>query len=261
MLCALGLSSLNRACTLIPSSMEARRWDGSLPHGNHSAAATVNRGRLRNAHDHSCWRISKGAGCPRTQFSRSPPWAPPVSSNIISGPDRDLWVGVTTFQLAAIDRIGLDGSVTNFPLPSNAVNAYQVQGLTVGPDGKIWFDANFGATESGNEVIIGNISTAGVVTELPPIAVPADQFVPLNSFAFGRISPSGAATQVPIGKLNYANFANGPSGSLIVCGQNARGRSEVLSVSPTTGAVTRDKIPASISNAFSTYLGAADGSL
>ena len=55
-------------------------------------------------------------------------------------------------------------------------------------------------------------------------------------------------------------MANGPNGSLIVTGHNAKGQNEVFRVS-TAGAVTRYKIPAAISNAFETYLGPADGSL
>ena len=57
-----------------------------------------------------------------------------------------------------------------------------------------------------------------------------------------------------------ATVANGPNGSLIMTGQTSNGQNEVFSVS-TAGAVTRYKIPAAISNAFGTYLGAADGSL
>jgi hypothetical protein len=58
-----------------------------------------------------------------------------ASSNMISGPDGYLWVGVSpTLTTAAIDRIGLNGSVTSFPVPVNAPGGgLQIVSLTTGP--------------------------------------------------------------------------------------------------------------------------------
>ena len=77
---------------------------------------------------------------------------------------------------------------------------------------------------------------------------------------FGRISPSGVVKKFAIADLFGGSVANGPNGSIIVTGHNGKGQNEVFRVSA-TGAVTRYKIPAAISNAFETYLGPADGSL
>jgi streptogramin lyase len=97
-----------------------------------------------------------------------------ATSNIITGPDGDLWVGVSpTDGPSAIDRIGLDGSVTSFPLPGYGAKA-DIVSLTTGPDDNVWFDGNI-ATDSGGDtaVVIGSMTPAGVVTEFPPI--PAQQ--------------------------------------------------------------------------------------
>jgi hypothetical protein len=271
------------------------------------------------------------------------------TSNLVSGPDGDLWLGVSpTLNTVQIDRIGLDGSVTVFPVPvpGNAtVQQFWINSLTTGPDGNLWFDATFDPTSTDNQVVIGEMTPTGVVTEFPPIPVPdglsalassivsgpdsdlwfgysvsspdttpptarqlnsasqslkSQNFIgqvttagavtlfPISSFgpntpdlfsvvggadgnlwftgwpgkesAFGRMSPSGVVTRVPIGHLVDPVVSNGLNGSLIVTGLNARGQDEVLQVT-TAGAITRDKIPAATSQVFRNELGAADGSL
>ena len=51
------------------------------------------------------------------------PFTTPASPyNIVSGPGGDLWVAVNpTLTSSAIDRIGLNGSVTSFPVPPGEV--------------------------------------------------------------------------------------------------------------------------------------------
>jgi hypothetical protein len=64
---------------------------------------------------------------------------PIVQSNMISGPEGDLWVGGlgSSPTSATIDRIGLDGSITSFPVPGpNAIDA-----MTAGPDGNVGLSA------------------------------------------------------------------------------------------------------------------------
>ena len=266
---------------------------------------------------------------------------PSASSNIISGPDGDLWVAVTPdLDLTAIERIGLNGSVMSFPVTGNGTEGMVINSLTNGPDGNVWFDADFIDVLQGNpgpaanEVVIGNVTPTGVITEFPPIPVSAGQYArpstmvsgpggdlwfsdtvtdsthpgpqfqnfigqvttagavtlfPIDSmssqspswfslatgadgnlwfteevgkgFILGRMTPSGVVTQFPIpGHLDWAQVANGPNGSLIVTGPNAKGQNEVFSVT-TADAVTHDKVPAAISDAFFVYLGSADGSL
>ncbi len=261
---------------------------------------------------------------------------PANTSNIISGPDGDLWVGVNSSpDTAAIERIGLDGTITSFPVPGNAPDGgFSINALTVGPDGNVWFDANFAPTFTDNQVVIGNVTPAGLVTEFPPIPVAAGRgamagsivsgpggdlwfgylvgnlklqdfqrqdfigqvttagavtLFPISSFSskspilidslavgadgnlwftegvgkpfvFGRMSPSGVVTRFPMRNVFVGEVENGPNGGLILDGlKNDLVQNEVVQVS-TSGAITRDKIPAAISNAFRTYLGPADGS-
>ena len=97
------------------------------------------------------------------------------SSNMVTGPDGDLWVGVNptlTNPVAAIDRIGLNGSVTSFPVPGPA-DSLSINWLTTGPDGNVWFAADYATSPSSAQVVLGNVTPAGDVTEFPPIPVAA----------------------------------------------------------------------------------------
>ena len=237
-----------------------------------------------------------------------------ATSNLISAADGDLWIAVadnnptpaTDLPSASIERIGLDGSVTSFPvpLPGNAFNGIFITSLTAGPDGNVWFGAELhvAGTNIENQVAFGYVTPAGVFTEFPPIPLPAGQtalpgsivngpggelwfgysvggskfqdqnFIgrvttagaitlfpisspgsPLSLYSLtsgsdgnlwftesagvhdasvvGQMSPSGVVTQIPIGKLAIANVANGPNGSLILTGENAKGQNEVFAVS------------------------------
>ncbi len=262
------------------------------------------------------------------------------ASNIISGPDGDLWVGVNSINPNSdlIEKIGLDGSVTSFPVPvpENAPVQFMIVSLTTGPDGNVWFVADFiNSTGTDGQVVIGNVAPTGHVTEFPPIPVPAGQNASVNwivsgsggdlwfgyvvadtayqsqnfigrvttagvvtlfpistigpaahaagglslatgadgnlwftegfgkDFVFGRMSPSGVVSRFPIRSQAPGapgEVGNGPNSSLIVTVENAKGRNEVFQVS-TAGAITRYKVPEAISDAFSNYLGSADGSL
>jgi streptogramin lyase len=112
---------------------------------------------------------------------------PNTTSNIISGPDGDLWVAVEpTPGAAAIDRIGLNGSVTSFPVSvGSSGSALQIVSLTTGPDGNVWFDANFAPTFTDSQVVIGKVTPAGQVTEFPPIPVSAGLGGVANSIVSG----------------------------------------------------------------------------
>ena len=118
---------------------------------------------------------------------------PDASSNMISGPDGDLWVGVNpTPDTAAIDRIGLNGSVTSFLVPENSAPGLTMD-LTTGPDGNVWFIADlYYLTSSDNQVVIGKVTPAGEVTEFPPIPVAAGQTAAANSFISEQTATSGS---------------------------------------------------------------------
>ncbi len=62
----------------------------------------------------------------------------PIS--IIAGPDNQLYFGE---KEGRIGRISVSGKITEFPIPGAGGTAgFPVQGLTVGPDGDIWFVNN-----------------------------------------------------------------------------------------------------------------------
>jgi streptogramin lyase len=110
------------------------------------------------------------------------------TSNVISGPGGDLWVGVSpTSNSAAIDRVGLNGSVTSFAVPGTAADGFFINSLAEGPDGNVWFVADFNPSSSDNQVIIGSVTPAGQVTEFPPIPVTAR----LGAAAHGIVSGPG----------------------------------------------------------------------
>ena len=102
---------------------------------------------------------------------------PNTTSFMIAGPGGDLWVAVhPTLSNVAIDRIGLDGSVTQYPVPEIAPNGgSSIGSLTTGPDGNVWFDAEYDSSPSDNQVVAGCVTPEGQVTEFPPIPVSAGQ--------------------------------------------------------------------------------------
>ena len=72
------------------------------------------------------------------------------------GPDGALWFVETTAQ--QIGRIGVDGTVTEFPLPDEGIT--EGQGfIAVGPDGALWFNM-----DDTNQ--LGRITSAGEITHV-----------------------------------------------------------------------------------------------
>jgi hypothetical protein len=82
--------------------------------------------------------------------ARSPAPAPTA---MVRGPDGAVWFAES--GRAAIGRLGLDGGVSHFPLPSEFGD--QIGGLAAGPDGGIWFTAPKGFR-------VGRLSTRGTFT-------------------------------------------------------------------------------------------------
>ena len=78
-----------------------------------------------------------------------------AAQDITTGPDGALWF--TDTGANAIGRMTLDGTATEFPIPTPATLP---QGLAAGPDGRIWFAEYEGAQ-------IGAVTTTGVITEYP----------------------------------------------------------------------------------------------
>ena len=126
-----------------------------------------------------------------------------------------------------IERLGLNGSGTTFPVPTNRASSFSIVSLTTGPDGNVWFDANYDPSFTDNQVVIGKVTPSGAVTEFPPIPLPstegalADTIVsgPDGDLWFGytvgnqkikgfesqnfigQVTTSGAVTLFPVSKM------------------------------------------------------------
>lgn len=124
------------------------------------------------------------------------------ATNMVSGPGGDLWVGINQApNSAAIDRIGLDGSVTSFRVPVSASDGtVSVGSLAVGPDGNVWFDAMMGPNYNEQQVVIGKVTPSGAVTEYPPVPT-----------APGLTSQATAIVSGPGGDLYFGDAVFTPS--------------------------------------------------
>jgi streptogramin lyase len=95
-------------------------------------------------------------------------------SDVTSGPNGTIWFvedGTIGSSYFAIDKITPDGTVTEFPLPTNYEDV--ASRLAVGPDGNLWF-------------------------LMMSFASPTDQFETLS-----EISPNGNIRR--LAKITYAN--------------------------------------------------------
>ncbi len=167
------------------------------------------------------------------------------STNMIAGLDGDLWVGVhPTVNSSAIDRIGLDGSVSTFAVPGDVT----VNALATGPDGNVWFIGDLNAASATSRVVLGNVTPAGQIAEFPPIPVAAGQ----DGASFGAELVDG-----PDHDLWFSDAVLSATPQDPIVGQSFIGRAT------TAGAVTLFPVSASNSNTgglFSLASG-ADGNL
>ncbi len=95
--------------------------------------------------------------------------------------------------------------------------------LTTGPDGNVWFAADVFPAGSGNQVVIGDVTPGGQVTEFPPIPIPAGQaagateivsgpggdlwfdytvFGPKLQVLIGQVTTAGASTLFPVSSFS-----------------------------------------------------------
>ena len=108
-------------------------------------------------------------------------------NTIAAGPDGNLWftdgsgpVGGTSgnFFNQVIGRITTAGAITEFPFPAVAIpsgyvnEGIQLNGITAGPDGNLWFTAfqqayEVNPTANWNYQMIGQITPSGVITLFP----------------------------------------------------------------------------------------------
>jgi streptogramin lyase len=135
-------------------------------------------------------------------------------SNVVAGPDGDLWIGVNpNIGSPVIDRIGLDGSVTPLPVPSESPEgSLALSSLAAGADGNVWFSGQTGGAVS--EVVVGKVTPARRVTEYGPIPVPPGLAASTTTivsgargdlwFTYSLYSPNDARIQDFIGRVTTA---------------------------------------------------------
>jgi streptogramin lyase len=138
-------------------------------------------------------------------------------AGITTGPDGNLWFT----ECSASDISSFNPTTLAITTFSTLTAGATPQGITAGPDGKLWF------TESTSDTI-GNITTAGVVTEflIPTanthphyIAVGSDGalwFTQLGLDAVGRITTAGVITEILTPGTSWTSIATGGDGNIWV---------------------------------------------
>jgi virginiamycin B lyase len=176
-----------------------------------------------------------------TEYAMPTPILPVINAGgltgpemITPGPDGALWF--TLSNLPIIGRIGTDGTITEYAIPSgNAANF-----ITSGPDGALWFTESLGqSTGPGNlGNAIGRITTAGVVTNEYPVPTALSQ-------------PAGIVTG-PDGALWFCEAADGGTTAWGTQGPSKIGRVT------TAGVFTEYTTPLSYDAPFGITLGSDD---
>jgi virginiamycin B lyase len=157
-----------------------------------------------------------------------------ATSNIITGPDGDLWVAGGGLQSSYIEKIGPDGSVTAFKVPGSP----EVDDLAPGPDGDVWFSAqSLEPNRLKSHGILGKVTPDGQITEIPipgnlgVFAAGEDAiargkggvlwfafqgFDPGQVSEFGLVTAAGKIKRfpVPMSQIQMIDIAAGPDGDL-----------------------------------------------
>ena len=225
-----------------------------------------------------------------TEFSI--PTANSEPSNIVAGPDGNLWftenraqkigrittsgqiteftltsgnspVGITVgpdgalwfAETSKIGRITTTGQITEFPLPTSNVAV----GITKGPDGALWYTGNRG---------IGRMTTSGSVTTYPypvnpssspggDIVTAADGNLWFTAQQLGKVTPAGVATAINTSTWQFqpGAIAVGPDGALWVTAGDRIARVT------TSGTVTSFAAPTFLLGGSHGITGGPDGSL
>ena len=156
------------------------------------------------------------------------------TSNIITGPDGDLWVAGPGHNASYIEKIGPNGSVTAFKV----LGSPEVDDLAAGPDGNVWFSAqSLEPNRFKSHGILGKVTPAGRITET---AFPGNLWVfgagedaiargpggvlwfAFQGFDPGDVSEFGLRTAagrikllpVPSSQIQMIDIAAGPDGDL-----------------------------------------------
>lgn len=141
-----------------------------------------------------------------------------LPSGIVAGPDGAIWFG----ENRNIGRVGMDGTVTEFPLPAVADQFSGANAIVAGPDGNFWFTLPL-------RTQIGVITPSGAVTTF---SVPTAKSIPsaitagpdgnlwfVESAAavskIASITPAGQITEYPAAPDSRPNtIATGPDNAI-----------------------------------------------
>jgi virginiamycin B lyase len=133
---------------------------------------------------------------------------------------RALFVAIVISGASGVGKQALAQTVTEFPIPTPGSLP---SGITVGPDGALWF------TESGGVGKIGRITTAGVITEFEipdyfesqPNGITTGPdgalwFAQTAGIGLGSVTTAGIVTeyQIPLGTGAPYGITSGPEESL-----------------------------------------------
>ena len=153
------------------------------------------------------------------------------ASNIVAGPDGNLWF---IWGTNALGRIDPGGALATFA-PAGVT---RIERLTAGPDGNMWFTTGTGAT-------IGRTTPQGVTTLFPtgaltPRAIGAGPdgnvwFTSWPNDAIGRVTPDGVVSGITDTTVDHAtSIATGPDGALYFTnqGNNSIGRVALAPAAP-----------------------------
>lgn len=176
-----------------------------------------------------------------------------AAEDITAGPDGALWFTDTGGN--AIGRMTLDGTATEFPIPTPTSFP---QGLAAGPDGRVWF-AEYDAAQ------IGAVTTAGVITEYPlpggllgsqqVVSGPGGNVWFLAQNRVGFFSTGGIGTLVGTLPTAQTTLTVGPDGNLWTGGEYAVSRTRP------DGTTTTFSLPQDIQPIVEWIVGGPDGNL
>lgn len=163
---------------------------------------------------------------------------------IAAGPDHNLWV--TEEGTGKIAKLATWGERTEYTLPTNESRP---GGITVGPDGALWF-TNW--VNKGGLSKIGRITTSGEITEYPlpngsePWSITAGPendlwFTDVLTGKIGKITTFGAVTEYSSGSYFPYSITAGSDGNLWFTDWSS-GKSRISKITP-TGTVSEYPLP------------------
>lgn len=165
-----------------------------------------------------------------------------TGDSIVVGADGALWFAAHN----AVGRITTAGAISFFPLASPVAVVTRV---TLGPDGNVWFTNADSVLPSS----VGKVTPTGVVTEYPLPAVPprdpigittgsdgALWFAEPGTSSIGRITASGALTEVAVPGSRPYDVVTGPDGALWFTEHDTHRIGRM----GTSGALTHHELPA-----------------